>query len=402
MEKKVYGSTAAEAWRKAKAEFGDDAIVLHSSKVKRGGILGFLGKPMIELVVTDDKDFKRAIPRRKPKPKITQALLKKAYESKGDEKQFKLDSKKHVMRDIESASAIRGRLFEDEIGEIKNIVKEIQLQTRHKMLPDYPNELLEVYIHLVNNSVAEQMARGLIRRLQRELTPDEINDRDLVRRKMMECLACLIDVSGPLKIKRKKPHIVALVGPTGVGKTTTVAKLAYTFSEKSRYKTGIITVDQYRIAAVEQLRTYARIMSIPFRSAQTPAELKECVEAFKAQDVILIDTAGRSQRDTAKIDELRSFLKVVEPDETHLVLTCTAQPANIVDIVKNFSVFDFNHVILTKLDEAVDFGLILTVMAKVRAGLSYVTTGQRVPGDIMVGEAEYLAQKIFGECIKND
>jgi flagellar biosynthesis protein FlhF len=207
-------------------------------------------------------------------------------------------------------------------------------------------------------------------------------------------VASRIEVAGPIELEGKTPRIIALIGPTGVGKTTTVAKLAAQFKLRQGKSVGLITIDTYRIGAVDQLRTYAEIISVPLKVVLTPKELRRAVEEFADKDVVLIDTAGRNQGDTLRMNELRQFLEAVRPDETHLVISTTAGQRNATAVIEKFSAFKVDRVILTKLDEAVSFGMVLGVLERTRQKLSYVTAGQDVPDDIEPGQSRKLAELI--------
>jgi len=187
-----------------------------------------------------------------------------------------------------------------------------------------------------------------------------------------------------------------LVGATGVGKTTTLAKLAAQFRIKEGKKVGLITIDTYRIAAVEQLRTYARIIDTPLEVVLTPQELRLAIERLADCDIILVDTAGRSQFDAPKLDELRAFLKAADPRETHLVLSATSSRAVLQKSIELFSGLGVNRVLFTKLDEAVGIGTLLAAVHKLDVKMSYITTGQDVPNDIEVGDGRRLAEMILG------
>ncbi|NIA20849.1 MAG: hypothetical protein GWP05_02520 [Anaerolineaceae bacterium] len=185
-----------------------------------------------------------------------------------------------------------------------------------------------------------------------------------------------------------------MIGPTGVGKTTTIAKLAAQFRLRQHRSVGLITIDTYRIGAVDQLRTYAEIIDVPLKVVLTPKELRRAVDEFSDMDFILIDTAGRSQRDVLKMNELRQFLEAVKPHETHLVISSTCGHKNVESVLEQFAAFSIDRIVLTKLDEAVGFGIILTVLQRTKQKLSYVTVGQDVPDDIEAGEPRKLAELI--------
>ena len=210
----------------------------------------------------------------------------------------------------------------------------------------------------------------------------------------MNSIMGMIYTVEPITLRADGLKKVALVGPTGVGKTTTIAKLAADFSLRKGKDVALITIDTYRIAAVEQLRTYADIINVPLEVVLTPSEIKNAIAKHKHRDLILIDTAGRSQKNAMQMLELQSFIEAIEPDETHLVLSTTSNCKNMKDIIERFHLLSVDKVIFTKLDEAVTFGLILNVMSKLNKTLSYVTMGQNVPDDIAITDPHTLAKLI--------
>ncbi len=189
---------------------------------------------------------------------------------------------------------------------------------------------------------------------------------------------------------------MALVGPTGVGKTTTIAKLAANYRLKEKRRVGLITVDTYRIAAVEQLRTYADIIDLPMQVVSTPREMREAVGRMDDLDMILLDTAGRSPKDEVRIQELRAFLTEADADEVHLVLSSVASARVLEQTAERFAAVGTTALILTKLDEATGLGNILPLVRTSRLPLSYLTNGQNVPDDIEVAESMRVARLILG------
>ena len=162
---------------------------------------------------------------------------------------------------------------------------------------------------------------------------------------------------------------------------------------------ALITIDTYRIAAVEQLRTYANIIGLTLHVVTTLDEMRQALEECRDADAVLIDTAGRSQRDGEKLDQLKAFLDVASPHETHLVLSSTCSQPVLMEAVERFSEVRTDRIIFTKLDEAVSFGVLVNVARKVNKQLSYVTTGQEVPHQIEPGQGERLAGLILGEKV---
>ena len=287
-----------------------------------------------------------------------------------------------------------------DLAEVKEVLHTLVQDSRRPDHPDLPEVLFQVYLRLVQNQVADGLARGIVRRVRQELSAGQLADPRLVRQRLLRVIEGQIQTGGPIRLEPGRTRVVALVGPTGVGKTTTIAKLAAEFALRQRARVALVSIDTYRIGAPEQLRIYADILNIPLRLAITPEELRAVLNDLAGHhDLILIDTAGRSQRDLIKLNELKRFLAAAQPDEIHLVLSTVAHYQNILCVVQHFSALNFDKLILSKLDEAVNFGIVLSVIAKVDKRLSYVTTGQDVPDDIEVGCAERLAQLILKECL---
>lgn len=269
-----------------------------------------------------------------------------------------------------------------------------------------PEALFKHYLRLLEAQVSRDIADRLVGRVRDELNAGELADESIVRSAVLRHLAGMIPTAdaaplgrGPVGDGRaggaRRPFVVALVGPTGVGKTTTIAKLAATYRLRQGRSVALITADTYRIAAVDQLRTYASIIGLPLRVVLTPGEMSAAVDALSSHDVVLIDTAGRSQRNTERLAELAEFLAAARPSETHLVLSTAASQDVLVNAAESFAVLRPNRVILTKLDEAVNFGVVVNVMQRLESQLSFITTGQEVPDHIEPGRAERLARMIL-------
>lgn len=260
--------------------------------------------------------------------------------------------------------------------------------------------LLKHYTRLIENEVAQELADEIIAGVRDELTPSELADESTVRAAVLRRLETLLTVdqqvaAPPVKAADGRPLTIALIGPTGVGKTTTIAKLAAAYRLRHGKKVALITSDTYRIAAVDQLRTYANIIGVPLRVVHTPAEMQAAVEATRDADVVLIDTAGRSPGDTQRVCELRTFLQAAKPHQTHLVLSSVASEGALMRSAERFGDLKPNLVIFTKLDEAANLGVLVNVARRIDAKLSYVTTGQEVPDDIEPSRPERLARLVL-------
>ncbi len=285
-----------------------------------------------------------------------------------------------------------------EVTALKAVVSDLVRETRGSRVANLPSGLYEAYLKLVGNAVAEEVAHQLVDTVRGKLTDEQAADPQAVRAYLADAVESMLPTAAPIRpVRTGEPTIIALIGPTGVGKTTTLAKLAANLSLREHRKVGLITIDTYRISAVEQLKTYARIIDVPLEVVMSPRELNDAVMRMSDREVILIDTAGRSQRDAVKIKELRGFFDVVKPDEVHLVLASTCSEGVLTETIRRFSDVGVNRVIFTKLDEAVGFGVILACVQKAEARLSYVTTGQDVPDDIHLGKGPALARLILGE-----
>ncbi len=203
-----------------------------------------------------------------------------------------------------------------------------------------------------------------------------------------------LNVSGSLDAARR---ISVLIGPTGVGKTTTLAKLAAQCRFQQKKTVGLITIDAYRIAAIDQLKTYSQIMSIPLKVALTPEELQQCISDYSDMDLILVDTPGRSQFDSDALDSLQDFLEAAQPADTHLLIAVSTRESDAYTVADNFAPQYVRQLIFTKLDETASFGPILNIGRKIGKPISFLTTGQNVPDDIEAAQIGRMADLLLGD-----
>jgi len=258
--------------------------------------------------------------------------------------------------------------------------------------------LLELTNKLVDNDAPMSAVDAIIGRVRDRLDRRELEDAGVVRQAVLREIEDSIATKGDslLAISTAtttgKPRVISLVGPTGVGKTTTVAKLAAACKLRHAKRVGLITSDTYRIAAVEQLRTYAGIIGLPIKVVMSPEEMTAAIESFQGMDVIIVDTAGRSQHDGKRLEELKAFVAAAEPDETHLVLSSTVGNTVLERTAQKFKPLGPDRVILTKLDEAVCTGHLAGLTGRLGLPLSFITVGQEVPDDIEHARADRLAR----------
>ncbi|MHC5007664.1 MAG: flagellar biosynthesis protein FlhF [Planctomycetota bacterium] len=295
--------------------------------------------------------------------------------------------------------------MQHELSAIKTMVGQVlRRQTevgpaRPAVPPDMPQQLFDMYLELIGQDLSEELADRIVRAVRGELHQEQWDDPKLVREALVRHLAELVpaaDGSVPQRSPDDRPLTIALIGPTGVGKTTTLAKLAASFKLRQHRRVGLLTCDTYRIAAVDQLRTYANIIGLPLEIALTPPEMRQAVHALRDCDVVLIDTAGRGPNDRGRLDELHTCLAAVDPHEVHLVLSSTSSQRVLMREAEAFAVLGADRVVLTKLDEAVSFGVLINVMQAVGKKLSFVTTGQEVPDHLEIGRPRRLAELVLG------
>jgi len=427
-------ATMPQALAMVKHELGSNAVILHTRSYQRGGFLGFGAKPVVEITASDDPQvgLRRPVetrpPRRPPaapaRPSAEQEqaagnLIRRTYAAAQSEfnKKPKPPSIEAQPPGCGTSASVPTAGGEEQLVEemrsVKRMVGQMVRQQRHKRhtnssdgvapagKPDMPDKLFDQYLALLEQEVAEELAEEVIDQVCDILGPSELEDEAAVRQAALNVIAKQIptdEMAGRLApVTDGRPRTIALVGPTGVGKTTTIAKLAATFKLKQKKKVALITLDTYRIAAVDQLRTYANIIGVPLHVVTCPDELIEALARCKGCDTVLIDTAGRSQRDDPRLEQLRTLIAVADPHEVHLVLSSTCSQPVLLEVVERFSQVRADRIIFTKLDEAVSFGVLLNVARKVNKRLSYITTGQEVPHQIEPSTPARLAALLLGE-----
>lgn len=288
--------------------------------------------------------------------------------------------------------------------------------TKHAPRGVLPTHALEAaYRALIEQEVAEQLADAILARVTAELSPAQAADPVLVRQSLVGAIASMLpatdgdsdSLAARVIAKKSKSGAraafhVAFIGPTGVGKTTSIAKIAAMLRLRHGLQVGLVTADTYRIAAVEQLRTYAQILALPLEVAMQPDDLTAACERLASCDVVLIDTAGRSQNDKSRLAELGEFLRAGAADEVHLVLSATSSERALLREAAAFGALGVDRIVLTKLDEAAGFGTLLSVTRKLGMRISFVTTGQEVPKDLEPASARRFAEFMLQSSNANE
>lgn len=256
---------------------------------------------------------------------------------------------------------------------------------------------LREMMDLLSGSELEPALRGQIKTHLLETTaPEDLENLRTLKDRVIEYLSrSLVANKGIEAARGQTQKVVAVVGPTGVGKTTTLAKLGAGLKFNLNLEVGFLTLDTYRIAAPEQLKKYGEIIDVPVEVVFNPETLSEAIKQFSDKDVILIDTAGRNSKNRADMLDLVRFLDCGVPVETYLVLSANTKYTDLVDILENFKDLQPTNLILTKLDETSSFGSMISLLSRCKKGVSYVTTGQNVPEDIMPASPAKLARLLF-------
>ncbi|MCM8710985.1 flagellar biosynthesis protein FlhF [Clostridium sp. SYSU_GA19001] len=366
-----------EAMTRIRYELGKDAVIISQRKIRKPGFIGFFSKKIIEVTAAVENVKKNDDYMTDSIEAIKKAVEKEgfAFNKSSEFKNEKTDIKMEVKEDKSNLELIK------EMQEMKNLISDMISKTSEKT-----QTKSELEIKLENSDLNEKVIKSICNGIKS--VEEEVNEIDKAK----------LVIENMVKISKiKMEGAVVLVGPTGVGKTTTIAKLAGRLSLIEKKKVGLITIDTYRIGAVEQLKTYADIMNIPFRIVFTLNDMEAAIESMSDCDVILIDTTGRNSKNSMQISELRAFVEKVNTENIHLVLSCTTKNSDLDSIIQGYSILNFNNIIITKLDETTTYGSILNILEAAKKPLSFITTGQNVPDDIKFISASEVSSLILGE-----
>lgn len=398
--KKYQGATQAEAVKKAQDELGKDAVVLNVKSIKQKGIFQFFKPATIEVTVAleEEKIINKKI--EEPVAKISEA--KNNFQAIVDEKVVNFSStEKPVIKEKEDNAGLERRLSDlQNLLERQMEVKPNQEQVEKELEAQKSETSVYaqlIYKTLLDMEVDEKYINQFIGEIEliqnKDLTIDHVLSNIYQRMILKLGQAKIISES------KKKPKIVYFIGPTGVGKTTTLAKIASKFHVEGNKKIVMLTADTYRIAAAEQLKTYANILGVPFQVIYSSNEIGSIVDQYKNYDFILVDTAGHSHKNkeqTNDVGELIHSLDDKYEKEVFLVISAATKYSDLIKIVDAYQdILEFN-LIFTKLDETTSLGNILNIKMYSNKELSYVTSGQNVPDDIEVFDAQNLVKQLLG------
>lgn len=388
-----------DALQKIRSDLGKDAIILNTKNIKIGGWFGLFGKKKIEVIAAVD-NMNASLPtsktfRDKASGTISGTVVKEgstlSHPPAPEQvvaKVYQGNQRPVINQDLEvlqEMKEIRSMFLKMMSGEIQN--KELS----HPVLQKIDQSLRR---QEVDEDVILEIMRRLITRWEDPGRIDEPEALNQVRGIITDLLQH--SWSEPEDSKERRIRLLHFVGPTGVGKTTTIAKLASDYVLRQKKKVGFITSDTYRIAAVDQLRTYANILNAPLEVVFSPDDMEQAVRRLQGCDVIFMDTAGRNYRNQAYVEEINQFLSKFAASETYLVLSLTAKYSDMEEVITNFSSFAIDKVIFTKKDETSTYGAILNTIYLKKLSLSYITNGQNVPEDIEIASPQTIANLIMG------
>ncbi len=406
--KKFQAETEKEAILLAQNELGKDAIVMNIKTMNPKGIFKMFRKSKVEVTAAIDEKEEGTF-----KAQMKQAEeASKQEEKKKEEKEVILEGKKEEKESaIEEKLNNLAKMIEKEMElkkessikekEGEEEKKEENKETEKKdSKEDYNRAMIElVQKQLMDHEVEQEFAREIVK---------DIENKKDVKLKIDDVLAnvyqrIVLKLGQPDMIELEHntgngPKLIYFIGPTGVGKTTTIAKIASKLKLEKKAKVALITADTYRIAAVEQIRTYANILSIPIKVVYEPEEIKKTIEEFSDYDLILVDTAGRSHKNEEQCNDLKSLLEASKDykQEIYLVLSAATKYRDLVKITETYSKITNYKLIFTKLDETGCLGNILNIRMLTKLPLSYATNGQNVPDDICVLDAQNIAKQLLG------
>ena len=423
-----------QAYRAMRRKLGDDAVVLRTTTVTEGGILGFLGRKMIEVTASSDRlpaSLRKLSPVEKRYAAVSAASLEPSarrprasrsgmpinedtlayYEELVDNAQRRMSGVPAKPVDgLRSRARIPKRKSPETSSAGPNgenapapVSKELQRDIRNMLdvlAAEIPGtglaaEHVPYYRDLLDRGLDRTTAAGLVNAASKAVEPGVTAESQKIFRERLKMeVRRHISVTKGIHLKDGQCHVVALVGPTGVGKTTNLAKLAAIFSVQKHAKVGVITADTYRIAASDQLQVYANIIDLEMKVAPDANEMAEAIRHFRGHDLVLIDTAGGSPYNTDQMDEIREVLAAAKPDEVMMVLSASTPLEDLEGIAAQFSCLNPTSLLFTKLDETRRCGPMYCLAALGDLPLSYFSIGQNVPDDVLLADVGTIASMV--------
>ena len=393
--KKFTAKTEKEAIEAAKKELGENVVIMNVKNTKKKGILGFLGGTVVEVTVALEAETDRMaqmfpVKKETSGPLVPDSVWEKKESTVKSERP--IAASRPVVANDETGKAIVEKLDGLQILLQQQLMKAEEEEKREDTKEERKEEKMSdetmtfiklLYNTMIENEVKDEYANELIDEIERKGKPDM--QMDFVLSNVYQKMILKFGQAKLIKPSERKPKIIYFIGPTGVGKTTTIAKIASKFCVEEKKKIALLTADTYRIAAAEQLRTYANILEVPFRVIYTPEEIEQAVAEFREVDYILVDTSGHAHQNQEQKDAIMEFINATDETlekEVFLVLSATTKYRDLTSIADAYKEIEGFKIIFTKLDETKALGNLYNLRLYTGAQLSYVTCGQNVPDDI--------------------
>lgn len=397
--KKFQGKTEDEAVEAAKKELGSNVVILNVKSVKKKGIFSFLKPQMVEITVAKEEENERKVPNESAPDvrSITEALGKIAPIVERSENEKNAEQ-------VVSKGETKEKAIEEKLDNLQNLIEEKLQKSEEKSLTEEKEEdkelkkFFDILLKtMTDNEVEEKYAVSIIEETSKTTKPGTPFDVALAG--IYQKMVLKFGKASTISAAEKGPMVIFFVGPTGVGKTTTIAKIASKFSVERKKKVALLTADTYRIAAAEQLRTYANILEVPFRIIYTIEEMESALNDLQGFDYVFVDTAGHSHQNTEQKNVMGSFIHSVDgkyEKEVYLVVSATTKYRDLKSIADAYSEIADYKLIFTKIDETTALGNLLNLKLYTKADLSYITCGQNVPDDIEDFNAQRTVKNLLG------
>jgi flagellar biosynthesis protein FlhF len=376
--KRYEAANIQDALAKIKSDMGPDAIVLSTKRLPGD-------KRLIEILAAKDNGHKeQEIFTGKKFKDINETMLSIENKENLLSLRNEIDELKLLLRD-----AGREKHYE-EFVEFKDYMNTFFNILGLRNNREGKNSLPQIYYYLLSRGISKARACNLLDKMKQKYSSQEVNDYERGLKIAEDLL-----IGTFIEKRERESRVKVFLGPTGVGKTTTLAKLAARYALEQKKSVGLITTDTYRIAAVEQLKTYAQIMGLPLEVASGRETFSQSMKRFHDKDYILVDTPGRSREEKRHLAMLKNMMTGDWDLEKNLLLSLTSSRESLMDVVERFNTFGYDQIILTKLDECTHCGIFCDVVERVRKPISYISTGQNVPQDIEQANPVRLAQIIM-------